>query len=31
MSHRYISVSPKWKLTNNDVIVYIVGDNEIRK
>jgi len=31
MSHRYISISPKWNLTNNDVIVYFAGDNEICK
>jgi len=30
MLHRYVSISPKWKLSNIiDVIVYFAGDNEI--
>ena len=30
MSHRYISISLKWKLRNNtDVIAYFVGNNKI--
>jgi len=30
MLHRYISISPKWKLVNNsDVTAFFTGDNEI--